>query len=204
MLLVNTKNNWFERTHRTTIYGTQSTPIPLWNHATVSSIPWRSLKVALRWIHRPSLCTKVCSDLLPTNQILYRWGHQGNDSCPLCDLLEETTEHMVLCGHSSRLKLWWKHIWLLQTRMQQFGTSAGMKDTLCSTLSDLFDDNSIDPSQYPFKYTAAIESQNAIGWNHLFMGHFFTEWATSQKKVQNPLNPRKLFLPASCTFLGSI
>ena len=42
-----------------------------WDHATVSSIAWRPLKVALRWIHRPTLCTKVCNDLLPTNRILY-------------------------------------------------------------------------------------------------------------------------------------
>ena len=36
-----------------------------WDHKTVSSIAWRSLKVALRQIQRPTLCTKVCNDSLP-------------------------------------------------------------------------------------------------------------------------------------------
>mmetsp|Transcript_22359 Transcript_22359/g.45619 ORF Transcript_22359/g.45619 Transcript_22359/m.45619 type:complete len:206 (-) Transcript_22359:433-1050(-) len=42
-----------------------------WDHVTLSSITWRPLKVALRRIHRPTLCTKVCNDLIPTNCILY-------------------------------------------------------------------------------------------------------------------------------------
>ena len=63
--------------------------------------------------------------------------------------------------------------------MDRFGTSVKMKDTLCSTITDWFDDISVDPSRYPVKYTAAIESQNAIGLHHLFMGHFSTEWATT-------------------------
>ena len=61
-----------------------------------------------------------------------------------------------------------------------------MKDTLCSTISDWFDNKSVDPSKYPVKYTAAIDSQNAIGWYHLFMGHFSTEWATMHGPFETP------------------
>ena len=151
----------------------------------MSSIAWRALKVALRRIHRPTLCTKVCNDLLPTNCILYQWGQQGHDSCPLCPS-EETTEHMITCGHPSRLKLRRKYIRLLQTRMDYFGTSAEMQDTLCSTISEWFDTASVDPTNYPNKYTRAIESQNAIGWKHLFMGHFSTEWTTTHGTFKTP------------------
>ena len=159
-----------------------------WDHETVSSIAWawRSRKVTLRQIQRPTLYTKVCNDLLPTNQIMYWWGHQGHYLCPLCQL-EQTTDHMILlCGHASRLKLRQKYIRLLQNRMDTFGTSAKMKDTLCSTISDWFNDKSVDPSKYPAKYTTAIKSQNAIGWHHLFMVHFSTEGAKTHGPFKTP------------------
>ena len=70
--------------------------------------------------------------------------------------------------------------------MDRFGTSVKMKDTLCSTITDWFDDISVDPSRYPVKYTAAIESQNAIGWHHLFMGHLSTEWAITHGPFETP------------------
>ena len=70
--------------------------------------------------------------------------------------------------------------------MEQFGTSADMKDTVCSMISGWLDDKSVDPSNYPVKYTAAIESQNAIGWHHLFMGHFSIEWATTHGPFKTP------------------
>ena len=59
------------------------------DHETVSSIAWGSLKVALRRIHGPTLCTKVCNDLFPTNRILYWWEHQGHDSCPSANLRKQ-------------------------------------------------------------------------------------------------------------------
>ena len=61
-----------------------------------------------------------------------------------------------------------------------------MKDTLCCTISDWFDDTSAYPSKYPVKYTTAIQSQNVIGWHHLFMGHFSTEWATAHGPFETP------------------
>mmetsp|Transcript_5897 Transcript_5897/g.12413 ORF Transcript_5897/g.12413 Transcript_5897/m.12413 type:complete len:107 (+) Transcript_5897:337-657(+) len=76
---------------------------------------------------------------------------------------------MIICGHPSRLKLRQKYIRLLQTRMEQFGTSANLKETLCSAISEWFDTNSVDPFNYPEKYTKAIESQTAIVWHHIFI-----------------------------------
>jgi len=93
---------------------------------------------------------------------------------------------MILCGHPSRLKLRQKYIRLLQTRMEQFGTSANLKETLCSAISEWFDTNSVDPFNYPEKYTKAIESQTAIGWHHVFMGHFSTEWSATHGPFQTP------------------
>ena len=45
---------------------------------------------------------------------------------------------------------------------------------------------SVDPSNYAEKYTKAIESQNAIGWHLVFMGHFSTEWAATHGPFQTP------------------
>mmetsp|Transcript_22368 Transcript_22368/g.45647 ORF Transcript_22368/g.45647 Transcript_22368/m.45647 type:complete len:92 (-) Transcript_22368:1194-1469(-) len=85
---------------------------------------------------------------------------------------------MILCGHASRLKLQRRYIRLLQTHLHKFGTSADMKDTFCSTISDLFGENSVDPYKYAVKYTSAIETLSAIGLHHLFMGLFSKECAS--------------------------
>ena len=71
--------------------------------------------------------------------------------------------------------------------MEQFGTSAKMKDTLCSTISNWFDNISFDPSKYPSKYTIAIKCQNAIGWHHLFIGHLSTEWTKMHGPFETPI-----------------
>ena len=70
--------------------------------------------------------------------------------------------------------------------MEHFGTSAEMKDTLCSTIPEWFDTNSVDSSNCPEKYTRVIESQNTIGWHHLFMGHFSTEWTATHDTFKTP------------------
>ena len=62
-----------------------------------------------------------------------------------------------------------------------------MKDTLCSTIADWFDNKTVHPSKYPVKYNPAIKNQNAIGWQHLFMGHFPTAWATKHGPFVTPL-----------------
>ena len=71
---------------------------------------------------------------------------------------------------------------------------AESKDTLCSTISNWFDDRSVDTSQYPDKYTKAIETQTAIGWHHIFMGHFSVEWSNAQDPFKSPSGtPREAY-----------
>ena len=93
---------------------------------------------------------------------------------------------MIRCGHASKMKPRQKYIRLLKNQMDRFGTPAKMKDTLCSTISDWFDNGSVDPSKYPAKYTNAIETQTAIGWHHIFMGHFSVEQANSHSPFESP------------------
>ena len=76
---------------------------------------------------------------------------------------------MILCKHATQLKLWLKYIQILQEQTGYFNSSAELRDTLSSTISDWFDENSVDPSKYPNKYTKAIETQAAICWQHIFI-----------------------------------
>ena len=86
----------------------------------------------------------------------------------------------------------WSHIQIETTikiyppTTEPDGPSSEMKDTLCSTIYNWFHKKYVDPSKYLAKYTKAIETQTAIGWHHLFMGHFFTEWADTHGPFKTP------------------
>ena len=114
----------------------------------IETIAWKALSISLRRIERACLCTKICNDLLPTARILYRWNQQGHDSCSLCGR-EETTNHMILCHHPSRLKLRRKYITTIRARLHRVNTRVGLIDTFCSAISDWFDDGTVDLSKYP-------------------------------------------------------
>ena len=93
---------------------------------------------------------------------------------------EETTDHMILCDHNSRLKLRRRYINTLRARLQRVNTNAGLLDTLCSAISDWFNHGAVDPSNYPEHYHQAILQQTSIGWRHICMGHIATAWSALQ------------------------
>ena len=72
---------------------------------------------------------------------------------------EETTEHTILCDHTSQLKLQRRYINTLRARLQRVNINAGLLDTFCSAISDWFDHGAVDPSKYPEQYHHAILQQ---------------------------------------------
>mmetsp|Transcript_20312 Transcript_20312/g.45388 ORF Transcript_20312/g.45388 Transcript_20312/m.45388 type:complete len:179 (-) Transcript_20312:53-589(-) len=87
---------------------------------------------------------------------------------------------MNLCHHPSRLKLRRKYINTLRARLHRVNTRAGLINTFCSTISDWFDDGTVDPSKYPTQYHQAIQQQSKIGWSHVFQGHLAAAWSAIQ------------------------
>ena len=150
-----------------------------WADDVVDLIAWKSLSIALRRIHRECLCTKICNDLLPTASVQYHQKQQGHDTCSLCGK-EETTEHMILCTHPSRLKLRRRYIKSIRTRLKHVHTKPGLIDAFCSAITDWYDYGVIDPASYHPQYQEAIIQQSDIGWNHVCMGHISTAWSTIQ------------------------
>eukprot|EP00534_Pseudo-nitzschia_fraudulenta_P011028 CAMPEP_0201215086 /NCGR_PEP_ID=MMETSP0851-20130426/188763_1 /ASSEMBLY_ACC=CAM_ASM_000631 /TAXON_ID=183588 /ORGANISM="Pseudo-nitzschia fraudulenta, Strain WWA7" /LENGTH=282 /DNA_ID=CAMNT_0047504501 /DNA_START=938 /DNA_END=1784 /DNA_ORIENTATION=- len=150
-----------------------------WDDTVVDTIAWKALSISLRRIERACLCTKICNDLLLTARILYRWNQQGHDSCSLCGR-KETTTHMIVCNHPSRLKLRRTYIKTLRARLQRMNTGAGIIDTFCSAISDWFDNGAVDPNKYPTQYHQAIKQQTKIGWSHVFQGHLAAAWSAIQ------------------------
>ena len=69
-----------------------------WSDATIRSISWNSLKIALSRLQRPVLLTKICNNLLPTASHLYKRKYCQDNQCPLCNAIE-TSKHLYQCTH---------------------------------------------------------------------------------------------------------
>ena len=87
---------------------------------------------------------------------------------------------MILCEHSSQLKLGRWYIATLRDQLQHIKTDAGVLDTFCSAISDWFDYGEVDPNKYLEHYHQAILQQTNIWWRHVFMGHLATGWSVLQ------------------------
>ena len=109
-----------------------------------------------------------------TNQLFY-WGQQWATKKEVFCLVAHwrRLNCVVSLKAFNNVKLWAPNL----------SSNAGQKSAECQFLSKLV---------YKF-----CPSQKLV---HLSGCFKHSGWSTSQKKVQNPLNPRKLFLAASCTF----
>ena len=108
-----------------------------------------------------------------------------HDSSSMCGK-EETTNHMILCEHTSWLKLCCRYITTLRARLTIVKTNAGLLDTFCSAISDWFDYGAVYSGKYPEHYHQAISQQTNIDWCHVFLGHLVTPWSV----LQIPEDPR--------------
>ena len=55
-------------------------------------------------------------------------------------------------------------------------TKLHAQDILCTVITELFDTNKVLIQNYPPEFHHALISQQQIGWNHIFMGHWSKSW----------------------------
>jgi hypothetical protein len=65
-----------------------------WPDSTIQILAWKCLSLAIQRIRRDVLTTKVCNELLPTADTLYRRKYQNHNTCIQCNECE-TIEHML-------------------------------------------------------------------------------------------------------------
>jgi len=80
-----------------------------WSNEIIEVIAWKCLSLAIQRIDRDVLITKVCNDLLPTAETLYKMRYQHHDTCILCHN-QETRDHIIRCKSMSRIKWRQKYI----------------------------------------------------------------------------------------------
>ena len=114
---------------------------------------------------------------------MLRAKFQSHDKCCLCGETENMA-HLFRCNDDSRKQWRRQFVTALRFRLHQLNTLEGLIDTLCSTITDWLDNGRVLTGKYNRKYQKAINSQNHIGWMHIFMGHLSQEWEIIQGTTQ--------------------
>jgi len=161
-----------------------------WSDTTISSIAWKSFKLAVNRIRRDVLITKVCNDLLPTAEALCKRKYQSHDKCVLCQR-QETRNHIIRCTSPSRIKTRTQLLGALRRRLDYLETEFAITETLCTAIAEWFETEVVEVEKYPIRFHAALKSQETIGWRHLFAGKLSQEWLLLQEHSTTITTVRK-------------
>ena len=148
-----------------------------WTQQVIADIAWKSLSIAIHRISRDVLVTKCCNNILPTATVLKRWNYQRQDTCCLCQSLEDS-EHLFRCSHPTRISWRRQSITSLRQRMSTLGFQPIVIDTLATCLTEWLDTGTVSPEKYPKSLHPVIHFQSEIGWHHMFAGHISLQWFT--------------------------
>jgi len=154
-----------------------------WADSTLQTIAWKCLSLAIQRIRRDVLVTKVCNELLPTAETLYRRKYQNHDTCILCNN-RETIEHMLRCKSASRIKWKIQFMCALRKRLEYLETEFSIGETLCTSISEWLETGTVDVDKYPARFHDAITTQTTIGWRHFFAGRLSQGWLQLQETAR--------------------
>ena len=119
-----------------------------WEETTVKLIAWDSLSLALIWIDRPVITTKISNDLLRTKLFLFNSSQSSKNTCPICKS-EETSEHLLRCNHKSRVKWRWKLVKDLHRKLTNTITGYVVIKTMAIAAMEWLDTGRVCIQQYP-------------------------------------------------------
>ena len=154
-----------------------------WPDSTIQIIAWKCLSLAIQRIRRDVLITKVCNELLPTADTLYRRKYQNHNTCILCNDCE-TIEHMLRCESPTRIKWRIQFMCSLRKRLEYLETEFSIGETLCTSISEWLETGVVDVNNYPTRFHAAINTQTMIGWRHFFAGRLSQDWLHLQETAR--------------------
>ena len=170
-----------------------------WTPQLTDCVNWRSHGAAFKKrMKRKSHFVKLVHGDLPTNCQLHR-SDPIRRCCPVCANKNEVWTHVLRCRHPARLG--WRR--QLLEKIADFG----QKWNTCQAIQAVFLDgvvgwlehNTNDPyllpaALYDEEFERLIETQNAIGWNQIFLGRFAWQWSDHQPvfyATRQESNPEK-------------
>jgi len=151
-----------------------------WSDEAVTMIARKSLSLALLRINRDVVIIKICNDLLPTAETLYKRNYQNRNTCIMCSK-RETRDHLLRCKEPSRIKWRRQFITVLHNRLVYLETDFSPEETLYTVVEEWLETESVNISKYPTRFHQAIQSQSLIGWRHLLSGKISQEWLKLQE-----------------------
>ena len=151
-----------------------------WSSGTFNTINWKVHGMAIQTQrHRKLHTTKLVHDQLPVNKIQHRWNPLHSPHCPFCSTEVETRDHLLRCTQTSEWRS--RFMQVVRGRCDMLRTDAGLKAVLLRGLQLWFEGHEVIPMDgYSADLIALIESQNAIGWRHLFNGRWSVHWSHIQ------------------------
>ena len=155
-----------------------------WSEHTAATINWKAHGTSLRkQLKRKSHYTKLVNGVLPTCRHIHRADHTRN-KCPLCKSQVEDWSHILRCPHPDREAWRTSTLEKLKSKCAALKTRPALQRILNDGLVGWFvhpsNDFTLDPEAYPVAVRRVISNQNDIGWHHLFLGRFGTEWSEIQ------------------------
>jgi hypothetical protein len=161
-----------------------------WTTHTRTSVDWSTYKQIIRKF-KPQHITLVkhLHAIAPTGHIAHRHNHHYPSSCPVCDDPDETNDHVLRCPAITRAR--WRST---LTSKVAAATNTSSTDPM---MSDILRDGitrwlrqlpTLSTAHYPIAYHPLINSQNQIGWDHLFRGRWSTEWSKCHRRFASRMS----------------
>jgi hypothetical protein len=135
----------------------------------------------------PATLVKHIHKIAPTGDIAHRNNTHYSARCPACDCANETNDHVMLCPAATR------QAWRQKSRAaiilyvnQTISSDPHLCDILRDGLSRWENDlPQINPTDYPAGYHQLIQSQNLIGWSHLYRVRWSRYWQLKHSEYAN-------------------
>jgi hypothetical protein len=154
-----------------------------WSPDTFASIAWEPCHAAIHSLTTPDhrFVTKLIHKLLPIGfRLKQRQAHMPS-GCPTCDAPVEDDWHWIACP--SRLEWRTKQATALSCRLVSLKTEPGLKIIFLRAFKALLSTGDFTISAtdtYSASEQSVVDSQSAIGWQHLLFGRLSSEWIRAQ------------------------
>ena len=160
-----------------------------WTTRTFNTINWKAHQQCIRHnLNRRTHVTKFVHAILPTNSRLHR-DDQIRGLCPCCRNRREDWTHIIKCESPSRSA--WRDAMLhaIDRKCDDLKTAPELRAILLKALK-AWTHSLANNTETPFlvdptsastpALTRLIANQNDIGWKHVFLGRFCTDWSDVQ------------------------
>jgi hypothetical protein len=155
-----------------------------WTASTFESVDWNLFRTTFlaSTFNLRLFIVKLVNHLHPLGYRQHRLNPHHRPSCPSCHHPLEDDYHLLHCTRASRRALISDVMQRLPSLFNRRNVDPFLRSLLRHALLLLLDPEHPDdpPDMLPDSHRPLFLAQQAIGWDHLFYGHFAQDWTTLQ------------------------